>query len=138
MSVDEHLAAAQRAEAARTHYQTIAAAPASKKPSPAKSQKNHLRNGDRADRDDDDAPPSLPIYCRFHDLKQANIVRSWPQIMRLIRSEGFPRGLMISSHSRVWNVRDVLSWLSERPTANTDVRLRGKRALEVETLGPET
>ncbi|MFZ1885331.1 MAG: hypothetical protein WAU53_17460, partial [Rhodoplanes sp.] len=39
----------------------------------------------------------LPVYVRFRDLVEANIVHNWPQLLRLIAIEGFPRGILLHS-----------------------------------------
>lgn len=131
MSVEEQLAKAQQAETQRTHYRTLATAgPPSVKTNKAKPVRHHQRNGDRASPDDAAAAPRLPVYVRFNDLVAAGITRSWPSLLRLIRERGFPRGIMLGSHTRAWPLRDVEAWLAQRPVANNDVRLRGKSAIE--------
>jgi predicted DNA-binding transcriptional regulator AlpA len=91
----------------------------------------HQRQGDRSDDDDDDPAPRLTTYVRFRDLVAAGIVSNWPTLMRLIREQEFPSGVMIGAHSRRWPLRDVEIWLAQRPTVNTEIRhVRRKRAQE--------
>ena len=61
--------------------------------------------------------PRLPVYVRFADLAAANIVRSWPQLIRLIENENFPRGVRLSPNSRAWEIGEVQAWLASRPPA---------------------
>ena len=61
--------------------------------------------------------PRLPVYVRFADLAAANIVRSWPQLIRLIENENFPRGVRLSPNSRAWEIGEVQTWLASRPPA---------------------
>src|SRR5262245_30882450 len=67
----------------------------------------HQRHGDRGSSDDDSADRGLPVYVRFVDLKRANIVRNWPQLLRLIASEDFPPGVQLSANTRAWCLDEV-------------------------------
>jgi len=85
----------------------------------------HHRQGDRGsgeDADDDDTK-LLPQYCRFHDLIAANIATNWPQLIRVIDSEGFPEGVLLSRNIRAWLVDDVRAWLARRPTGRKKIVL---------------
>lgn len=62
-------------------------------------------------------PPRLQVYVRFRDLVEANIVRNWPQLQRLIAIEGFPQGIRLSPNARAWVISDVETWLASRPPA---------------------
>ena len=131
MTINEQLARSRRAEDQRTHYQSLASQRPNKKQRPAKLGTLHQRNGDRASPDDDDPAPRLTTYVRFRDLVAAGIVSNWPTLMRLIREQEFPSGVMIGAHSRRWPLRDVEIWLAQRPTVNNDIRhVRRKRAQE--------
>jgi hypothetical protein len=57
----------------------------------------------------------LPHFVRFRDLKERNIVQSWPALNDLIENEGFPRGRKLSPQIRVWTVDEVNAWLETRP-----------------------
>ena len=76
---------------------------------------------------DDDAP-LLTTYVRLPDLEAAGIVRNWTTLTRLIREDGFPTGIMLGRKTRAWPLHEVEAWLAHRPTANANIRVRGKRA----------
>jgi predicted DNA-binding transcriptional regulator AlpA len=59
----------------------------------------------------------LPRYVRYRDLAAAGIVGSWMQLNRMMNSEGFPEGILLSANVRVWSVDEVERWLASRPTA---------------------
>ena len=61
--------------------------------------------------------PRLPVYVRYRDLVEANIVTNWPQLLRLIEIEGFPRGICLSPNARAWEIGEVRDWLASRPQA---------------------
>jgi hypothetical protein len=47
--------------------------------------------------------PEMTIkWLRFRDLKARGIVKSWPQLRRLIKQYGFPPGRMLSPNIRAW------------------------------------
>jgi predicted DNA-binding transcriptional regulator AlpA len=54
---------------------------------------------------------------RFADLKEAQVVTSWPQLKRLVQSHEFPPGFMLSPCVRVWDAQDVERWLQRRRDA---------------------
>ena len=58
---------------------------------------------------------TIPTYLRFSDLKARGIVRSWPQLGRLMRDQAFPRGTMLGANTRAWTEQEITSWLSARP-----------------------
>jgi predicted DNA-binding transcriptional regulator AlpA len=51
---------------------------------------------------------------RFSDLKEANVVTSWPQLRRLVRGQKFPPGYMLSPAVRVWDTAEIQDWLEGR------------------------
>jgi predicted DNA-binding transcriptional regulator AlpA len=51
---------------------------------------------------------------RFADLKDAGIVRNWPQLGRLIERDAFPKGFNLSANNRVWEKAEVDAWISSR------------------------
>ena len=55
---------------------------------------------------------------RFADLKEANVVTSWPQLKRLVEGQGFPPGYLLSPAVRVWDAEAVDAWLQERREAS--------------------
>ena len=58
---------------------------------------------------------TIPTYLRFSDLKARGIVRSWPQLGRLMRDQAFTRGTMLGANTRAWTEQEITSWLSARP-----------------------
>ena len=62
--------------------------------------------------------PRLSAYLRFPDLVEANIVRNWTQLQRLIEFEGFPQGIRLSANARAWAIGEVQAWLASRPPAS--------------------
>lgn len=63
-----------------------------------------------------DAPTTRLL--RFADLKEANIVSSWPQLKRLVDGHGFPRGYLLSPAVRVWDASAIDDWLQARREAS--------------------
>ncbi len=51
---------------------------------------------------------------RFADLKEAQVVTSWPQLKRLVDFHKFPEGFMLSPAVRVWDASEVQKWLDSR------------------------
>lgn len=51
---------------------------------------------------------------RFSDLKEANVVTSWPQLRRLVTGQKFPPGYMLSPAVRVWDMAEIQAWLESR------------------------
>jgi hypothetical protein len=125
---------------------------ASRKHGSAPASTVQQRQGDRTSGDDDDDDDddddgdvrrALPVYVRYVDLVEANIVRSWTQLLRLIDVEGFPVGQMLSPNIRAWRADEVRTWLAGRPTARkipppaTRPRGRKERADEREDAQTE-
>ena len=54
-------------------------------------------------------------YLRFKDFVERGIVKNWTTLMRWIREEGFPPGVMIGPNSRAWPEDEVEAWLANRP-----------------------
>ena len=52
---------------------------------------------------------------RFKDLVERGIVRNWTTLMRLIREQGFPEGILIGPNSRAWPEDEVDAWVASRP-----------------------
>jgi hypothetical protein len=65
----------------------------------------------------DGAAPRLMPWVRYRDLYEANIVRSWAQLSRMIDSEGFPVGKMLSPNVRAWRLDEVEAWLAHQPAS---------------------
>lgn len=56
---------------------------------------------------------------RFADLKEAQVVTSWPQLKRLVTNHGFPAGFLLSPAVRVWDSADIKAWLESRRDASS-------------------
>ncbi|MGR9158574.1 helix-turn-helix transcriptional regulator [Rhizobium leguminosarum] len=54
---------------------------------------------------------------RFKDLQVRQIVRSWPQLRRMICDYDFPSGMLLGPNTRAWREEDIEEWLASRPTA---------------------
>ena len=61
-------------------------------------------------------------YLRYEDLEARNIVRNRMTLHRWIKCEGFPRGILLGPHTRVWQPQDVENWLESRPLAGNPVK----------------
>lgn len=57
----------------------------------------------------------LPLLLRFSDLKARGIVTNWVTLRRWVEEQGFPPGMQIGPHKRVWVESEVAEWLSSRP-----------------------
>jgi hypothetical protein len=73
----------------------------------------------------------LSTFVRFRDLVDANIVRNWPTLLRLIAEDGFPSGIMLGRNTRAWPLDEVEAWLAERPTAKKVVPLSPGRKRQI-------
>jgi predicted DNA-binding transcriptional regulator AlpA len=56
-------------------------------------------------------------FLRYPDLVEMNVVRSRMTLKRLIDSQGFPPGRLITPNSRAWTDEEVIEWLDNRPVA---------------------
>lgn len=63
---------------------------------------------------------------RFRDLKERQIVQSWPQLRRMVQRYGFPPGLLLGPNTRAWREDEVEHWLVARPTAAKPDPRKGK------------
>jgi predicted DNA-binding transcriptional regulator AlpA len=61
-------------------------------------------------------------WLRFRDLKNRGLVKSWPQIKRLIEEYGFPPGRMLSPNVRAWTDEEVEQYENSRPVAGPELR----------------
>jgi hypothetical protein len=77
----------------------------------------HRRQNDGGSTDADDAARRLIPWVRYSDLYEANIVRSWTQLSRMIDTESFPVGKMLSPNVRAWRLDEVEAWLAHRPAS---------------------
>ena len=67
------------------------------------------------------------VLLRFRDLKERGIVNNHVTLIRWIRREGFPPGLMLGPNTRVWREADIEAWLDSRPTHNQQLCGAAKR-----------
>ena len=60
---------------------------------------------------------------RYPDLVAKGVVNSRMTLKRLINSQGFPRGRLITPNSRAWLESEVDAWIAARPVARkTEIR----------------
>lgn len=59
----------------------------------------------------------MKLY-RFGDLREAGIVRNWPQLRNLQDKYNFPRGFLLSANSRVWPAEEIEGWVEARRAAS--------------------
>ena len=52
---------------------------------------------------------------RYNDLVAKGVVNSRMTLKRLIDTQGFPTGRLITPNSRAWDEEDVDAWIAERP-----------------------
>jgi predicted DNA-binding transcriptional regulator AlpA len=52
---------------------------------------------------------------RYPDLVARGIINSRMTLKRLIDSQGFPPGILVTPNARAWNEVDVDTWLANRP-----------------------
>jgi predicted DNA-binding transcriptional regulator AlpA len=72
--------------------------------------------------------PQLQLY-RFSDLVALNILTSRAQLAKMIKCDGFPKGVLLSPQMRAWRASDVEAWLASRPT---EIKPRGRAKKLVE------
>jgi predicted DNA-binding transcriptional regulator AlpA len=54
------------------------------------------------------------VLLRFPDLKARRIVNNWPTLIRWIKEQGFPAGIMLGPNTRAWFEQEVDDWLERR------------------------
>jgi predicted DNA-binding transcriptional regulator AlpA len=52
---------------------------------------------------------------RYSNLLAAGIISNRPQLDRMIATEGFPPGRLLSERIRVWSTTEIEEWLDTRP-----------------------
>jgi predicted DNA-binding transcriptional regulator AlpA len=57
------------------------------------------------------------IFLRFADLVERRIVRSRMTLKRLIDTQGFPPGRLLTPNCRAWSDEEVDAWIASRPVA---------------------
>jgi predicted DNA-binding transcriptional regulator AlpA len=66
--------------------------------------------------------PQQRVYLRFSDLKASQLVRSWPQLKRMVTEYGFPPGRMLTPNCRVWTSEEVDAYVASRPVEGPPLR----------------
>ena len=56
-------------------------------------------------------------WIRYNDLVAKGIVNSRMTLKRLINSQAFPPGVLITPNARAWNETEVDAWTASRPAA---------------------
>ena len=51
----------------------------------------------------------------MRDLKERNIITSWPMLKRKVERDGFPLGFMLGPNTRAWFEDEINAWLASRP-----------------------
>src|SRR2546423_13402465 len=64
---------------------------------------------------------------RYRDLKATGVVNSRMTLKRLIDSQGFPAGILITPNARAWLEDEVDEWIANRPTARKPARSADER-----------
>jgi predicted DNA-binding transcriptional regulator AlpA len=54
---------------------------------------------------------------RYNHLVEKGVVNSRMTLKRLVDSQGFPPGQLITPNARAWVEADVDAWIANRPTA---------------------
>lgn len=54
---------------------------------------------------------------RYPDLVAKGVVNSRMTLKRLIDTQGFPPGVLITPNARAWDEREVDAWIAARPAA---------------------
>ena len=67
-------------------------------------------------------------YLRYPDLAARGIVKSRMTLKRLINSQGFPPGILLTPNCRAWTEEDVEAWLASRPIARKAATSRPEEA----------
>jgi predicted DNA-binding transcriptional regulator AlpA len=67
---------------------------------------------------------------RFPNLKQKNIVKSWPQLKRLQDRYNFPKGRMIGPNTRAWTDQEIDEWVASCPVEGPPPRGAAKAKAE--------
>lgn len=66
---------------------------------------------------------------RYPDLVEKGVVNSRMTLKRLIDTQGFPPGQLITPNSRAWAEADVDNWIQTRPVARkTEARRQAQAA----------
>jgi predicted DNA-binding transcriptional regulator AlpA len=56
-------------------------------------------------------------WIRYNDLMAKGVVNSRMTLKRLIDTQDFPPGVLITPNARAWNEAEVDAWIAGRPAA---------------------
>lgn len=65
-------------------------------------------------------------WLRFRDLKARNIVKSWAQLRRKIKYQGFPAGRMTGPNERSWTEEEIDAYRERCPIEGPEPRGEAK------------
>jgi predicted DNA-binding transcriptional regulator AlpA len=60
---------------------------------------------------------ALVKFLRYPDLVARGVVRSRMTLHRLIKTQGFPPGVLISPNARAWDEAEIDLWVKNRPNS---------------------
>jgi predicted DNA-binding transcriptional regulator AlpA len=67
---------------------------------------------------------------RYPDLVAMGVINSRPTLARMIATQNFPPGQLISPNARAWEESEVIAWVRTRPQSrkekNYDVRKKNR------------
>jgi hypothetical protein len=61
-------------------------------------------------------------WFRFNDLKARGLVKSRPQLKRIVEEHGFSPGRMLSPNVRAWTDEEVEQYENSRPVAGPELK----------------
>jgi predicted DNA-binding transcriptional regulator AlpA len=65
-------------------------------------------------------------WIRYPDLVAKGVVNSRMTLKRLIDSQNFPPGVLITPNARAWNEKEVDAWIAARPATRKPSTRKGK------------
>jgi predicted DNA-binding transcriptional regulator AlpA len=66
---------------------------------------------------------------RYNDLVAKGVINSRMTLKRVIDTQGFPTGRLVTPNSRAWDEEEVDAWVAARPTARkTEARSSDRAA----------
>jgi predicted DNA-binding transcriptional regulator AlpA len=72
---------------------------------------------------------------RYRDLVAKGIVKSRMTLWRIIDSQGFPPGVLITPNARAWDESEVDAWIAGRPSARKPSTRKAKSQADVLVSG---
>ena len=70
-------------------------------------------------------------WIRYNDLIAKGVVSSRMTLKRLIDSQDFPPGVLITPNARAWNEAEVDAWVASRPAARKASTRKAKAEAQV-------